>query len=159
VKSARWESSRRVEPDALPVQVLVLGYRLHQMRELISGAESLGEHGDTDEVILQFGTAHWIVDRSVHQAGRDRHYTDPDRSEITRQRQRHSNDAALAGAVGRLTYLTVVCGQGSRHDDHSALAGFTGLVGGHDTGGLTSEVVGADQIDLDNPPVGLEIRG
>ena len=85
------------------------------------------------------------------QAGRDGEHANAELRQFARDRQRHRDDAALRGRIGRLPDLAVIGGNGSGVDHHAALAGRERLELRHFGGRQPQHVEGADQVDPDHP--------
>ena len=145
--------------DCFPVEVAVLGDRLHEVGVLIRRAESLREHREANQAFLQLRSPHRVVDGCIHQAGGDGHDPDAHGCEVAGHRKSHADKAALAGAVRGLTDLAIEGSQGGGHHDRSTLTRGVGLILRHQARGVPGEVVRADQVDLDDASVGIQICG
>ena len=97
------------------------------------------------------------VDGRVDQAGRDG--VDPygDRGEVSSDRERHADDAALGGGVRRLPDLTLERRDAGQADDGAALTRRRRLEPRHRRPGDADHVEGADQVDSDDLLVQLEV--
>src|SRR5262249_36497237 len=69
--------------------------------------------------------------------------------QLTRQRERHADDATLGGGIGGLADLSFIRSHGSRGDDDAASTVFIGLIGGHGIGGVANRIKNPHQVDLD----------
>src|SRR6266436_3887814 len=96
---------------------------------------------------------------SVEEPRRDGAYANAELRQISGDRQRHADDAALGGRVGGLAYLSVEGRDGGGVDHDAAFAFLVGLIPGHVRGGEPDAVEGADQVDLDHSREDREIGG
>ena len=99
------------------------------------------------------------VNRRVDQPGQNGVDPDADDGQVAGHRQRQADDAALGGRVGRLADLAVLGRHRRGVDDGAAGAVRVGLVEAHFGGGQPDAVERADQVDLDDAAVGVEVVG
>ena len=117
--------------------------------ELVGLAEPARERDRGGERVLR-------LLRQIGEQGReeqarcDRQHANAELRQLARDRQRHGDDAALGGRIGRLTDLAVIGRDGRRGDHHAALAGRKRLQFRHRRRRQPQHVERADQIDLDH---------
>src|SRR6185437_8977385 len=137
-----------VEPDGFAVEHVVLNNVLNERSKLRRFTESVGKWHLLSEGSL----------RSFRQSGEQRRLEDSRRdgadanagaSEFTRERQGHTDNAALRRRVRDLADLAFISRNGSSGDDDAATTVFIGLIGAHGVGGVADGVKGPDEVDLD----------
>ncbi len=88
--------------------------------------------------------------RRQEQAGRDGQHANAELRQFARDRQRHRDDAALRGRIGRLPDLAVIGRDRGGRDHDAAFAGRQRLQLRHFRGRQPQHVEGADQVDPDH---------
>src|SRR5690606_2711823 len=153
------EADAAVQADDLGVDVVVLNQHPHQVGELRGTAHALGEHHRGHQLGLELlGVGGEAVDRGVDDAGADRVDPDADDGQVAGRGHGHADDAALGRRVGHLSYLALQGRNRRGVDDDTAGAVLVRGLGLADRGGADAhEVEGADQVDVDDLPVGGEV--
>src|ERR687897_1282844 len=140
-----------VDADDLGVHVAVAEQLDGHARELVGGAEALGEEHVALELLLELlaGLA-LAVDRRVDEAGRDAVHPDSDRGQVAGDRQRDADHAALRRRVARLADLAVEGSHGGDRHDRAPLAVGQGLGLRHGRGRQPDAVERAQEVHLDD---------
>src|SRR5438105_348817 len=156
--SARRHPDGAVEPDRLAVQHHVGDDVAGERGVLVGLAEPrrkrhlLGERG-----------AHRLGQRAeqgrLEDAGCDRHHAHTQLGQVAGDGQRHPDDTALRGGVGRLADLAVEGRHRRRVDHDAALAVRARRVLRHVHGREADAVEGPDQVHADDTRELLELRG
>src|SRR4029450_13750490 len=87
---------------------------------------------------------------SIEGARGDRHDANPHTGELTGERQRHGNDAALGGGICRLADLAVERRNRGGDDDYATLTTNRRRIRRHGRRGKADYIERADQIDVDD---------
>ena len=130
-------------------QTLREGHRLSQMslhllwkrleERCFEKSGSNGAHADTLIVIKQFYKLIFGLEKKEKYKNL--------RSQISSNRESHSDDSSFRGGISGLTHLSIVSSHRRRVDNDTALTIFIGRVLSHQTGRQSNDVEGADRVD------------
>ena len=150
-----------VDPQRLAVHVVVGDELDHHRRQLVRGAQALGEEHALPQVRLELLRPLALpVDGRVDQAGCDRVHADPDGRQVARHGKRHADDAALRGGVGGLSDLAVERRDRRQVHDGTALpVRVHRILLRHGRRGEPQAVEAADQVHTDHELELVERKG
>ncbi len=135
-----------VEADHLTVQHAVVHNGLDEHAKLLRVAETRGER-DLGGKLRAHLLGQAGEQRRVEEARGDGADADAEHGEVARHGERHSNDAALGGRVGRLADLAVERGNAGRVHEHAAEAVSKRGVLGHALGSKAVDVECAQEVN------------